>query len=113
MQEGTDIFPDAVVAVRNNVGLAFWLLSAQLMFGLLSNLRRPVILQPAAEATFPPHPLLPDIHVLISYPLHCQNVASLTGQLACIESCNVLKTTAMEMRLYHLFPKQLAVNYRK
>ena len=38
--------------VRGNVGLAYRLLSVELMFGLLlSDLRSPVILQPAAEAT--------------------------------------------------------------
>lgn len=45
-QYSTDIFPEAVVHVRNNGGL-----SVQLMFLLLSDLRRPVILQPAAGAT--------------------------------------------------------------
>lgn len=50
-QWGTEFFPEAVVDVRNNVDLAFRLLSVQLMIGLLSDLRSAVILQPAAEAT--------------------------------------------------------------
>lgn len=47
----TEFFPDAVVDVRNNVELASGLLSVKLMFGLLSDQRSPMILQPAAEAT--------------------------------------------------------------
>lgn len=45
-------FPESAAGVRNTADPAFGLLSAQLMFGLLSSdLRSPMTLQPAAEAT--------------------------------------------------------------
>lgn len=57
--------------VRSNVDLAFRLLSAQLMFGLLSDPRSPMIMQPAAGATLFIGP--PSVH-------SCANLLTLTLQ---------------------------------